>query len=334
MRRPGKKPKLSIQQSSLSFVLVILVFSTVAHLVSVYKVPPGLKNIAMQEPREKVKVKIVTKPKPPEPQKPKEPDPEAQKILEVKEKETERPKVAQYKGQQNHQTEKETRVKPTPHKQAQDPGQAGEKAKSAPKPQTTAQKPPQKPNEKPEKKTASETPKPHLKIEGSKEKILSKNGKVSVNANKKEQQETKSAYQELLPTSQDLSHQIEAGYQDYVDENLALGDKIDINTVDYRYISYFTSMRKAIELVWVYPAQSARRGHQGTVGLQFTIYKTGKVENLKIVNSSGYPALDQSIVEAIQLASPFAPLPDGFGKSKLTITGNFRYLLNSFAVGH
>tara|TARA_B100001094_G_C18065369_1_gene737182 strand:+ start:161 stop:1048 length:888 start_codon:yes stop_codon:yes gene_type:complete len=138
-------------------------------------------------------------------------------------------------------------------------------------------------------------------------------------------------YSSLLPRANQLDHELAKGYQDYIEDDMEIGDRIDINTADYRYISYFTSMRKAIELVWNYPPMAIRRGQHGAVGLQFTIFKNGTVKNLRIVNSSGYSALDNAIVEAIKISSPFSPLPRGLGKSKMTITGTFNYILNSYA---
>ncbi|MHA0110867.1 energy transducer TonB, partial [Klebsiella pneumoniae] len=56
----------------------------------------------------------------------------------------------------------------------------------------------------------------------------------------------------------------------------------------------------------------------------------GHVTHIRIIKSSGYDILDQAIIQAINLAAPFSPLPDGFGKNRLVVTGSFRYILNSF----
>jgi len=61
--------------------------------------------------------------------------------------------------------------------------------------------------------------------------------------------------------------------------------------------------------------------------------KDGHTRRLRVVKSSGYKILDDAIVEAIKLASPFSPLPDGFGKDKIVITGMFRYILSSQLAG-
>ena len=119
-------------------------------------------------------------------------------------------------------------------------------------------------------------------------------------------------------------------------ENLesGTGDRIDMDTKEYRYMGYFSSLRKAIELVWVYPNDAARRGIEGTVTLEFKIEKTGGTKNIKVIRSSGEPSLDRAIINAIHLAQPFSPLPDGLGKKQLIVTGNFNYILTGYAISH
>jgi protein TonB len=112
------------------------------------------------------------------------------------------------------------------------------------------------------------------------------------------------------------------------------GDRLDLDTKEYRYMGYFSSMRKSIELVWAYPAEASRRGIQGTVTVEFTIEKSGASKKIRVLRTSGSEALDSAIVEAIRDAQPFAPLPDGFGKEKLTVTGNFNYVLTGYAISH
>ena len=137
-------------------------------------------------------------------------------------------------------------------------------------------------------------------------------------------------YEALMPTNSDLVGMVKSGYQDYLDEDIDVGERIDINTSDYRYIGYFTSLRKSVELVWTYPREAVRRGLQGEVGVEFTIMKDGSVKRVKVIRSSGHKILDRSVVEAIKLASPYTPLPDGLEKQKLTIVGGFRYVLSNF----
>ena len=137
-----------------------------------------------------------------------------------------------------------------------------------------------------------------------------------------------------MPQSIDLADSRRAGYQDYVDENIDIGDSIDLNTTDYRYIGYFSGLRRAFDMVWSYPSEAARRGIAGSVVVRFTILKTGKLKYAKIVDSSSYEILDAAVIEALELAAPYDPLPEGFDKDKLTVTGSFKYVLSGFASAH
>ena len=139
----------------------------------------------------------------------------------------------------------------------------------------------------------------------------------------------RNAYEKLLPDrSYDVFNKPNGGYMEHVDAEAAEGDRIDMNTSSFKFISYFTGLRKQIELVWIYPADAAQRGLQGIVQLEMIIEKNGRVSKVRVIESSGYVSLDDSMVETIKLASPFAPLPKAWGKERLVITGSFHYILS------
>lgn len=117
------------------------------------------------------------------------------------------------------------------------------------------------------------------------------------------------------------------GGAEFLDERLPEGDRVDLNTTNYKYISYFLGIRKAIELTWVYPSAAVRNGLQGEVQLEFKIEKDGRMSKIRVLNSSGYELLDKAIVDAIRLAAPFAPLPKSMAKDTLVVTATFRYVL-------
>ena len=139
----------------------------------------------------------------------------------------------------------------------------------------------------------------------------------------------RNAYEQLLPDkSADVFAKPNGGYMEQTDADAANGDRIDMNTTSFKYISYFTSLRKQIELVWVYPSDAVQRGLQGVVQLEMVIEKNGRVSKIRVIDSSGYSSLDDSMVETIKLASPFGPLPKGWGKERLVLTGSFHYVLS------
>lgn len=294
---------------------------------------PSLPSV--DRSKREVKIRVVSKdnkPKPKPEAKPKSEPDNIPKILETPQQKTAKPEDASYAGNVDHQAEKQTRVSDkTPRDRAKDPGQKGnpEARPGVPRPEDVKAdklvKDAKPKDKKPEKKppTSSED----MAISKNKVEIFSK-GNLAIGA---EKPKARNPYESLLPTGiADLPGQLNAGYQDYVDEKIEEGDRIDINTTEYRFIGYFTSMRKAIELVWNYPLEAARKGLSGEVGLEFAISREGRASRIRVIKSSGYEVLDRAIVDAIKLASPFAPLPEGFAKERLLVSGSFRYVLNAY----
>lgn len=267
------------------------------------------------DPRNTVKIKV--QPLPPDAIQDKtRPQPNLPKILETPQVKTERPDEAKYVGTTDHKTDKETRVKEEIKREKnKDAGQKGN-----PDAQTAKVDPTKTPAKKAEEAKSLPTTKTNV--------VKTEFGSLAFDSAKPK---PRNQYEALLPTSvNDLPGQLNAGFQDFVDDKVEEGDRIDMNTSEYRFISYFTGMRKAIELTWNYPLEAARKGMKGEVGLEFAIGKDGRASRIRIIKSSGYEILDKAIVQAIQLASPFSPLPTGFGKNRIVVTGSFRYILSSY----
>lgn len=104
-------------------------------------------------------------------------------------------------------------------------------------------------------------------------------------------------------------------------------DEITLDTDDLMYTSYLQGLKSRIETIWKYPETARRDGVQGDLVMKFSIAKSGRVENIELVKSSGYPMLDNAAKQALHDASPFNPLPDKWNKDYFTITGTFVYRL-------
>ena len=76
--------------------------------------------------------------------------------------------------------------------------------------------------------------------------------------------------------------------------------------------------------------EAAQRGQEGKVLVGFVIHKNGSISGLRVLASSGFNILDRSVINAIQIAAPFSPLPKSFDKDKLPISGSFNYILGYF----
>lgn len=306
----------ALQRHRGKFILGAVLVSLLAHAVSMVELGQRRhQKIFSLDQANKPPVKIRVVPVPPK-QKPQDDDLASKKILETPQQKTETPDDARFLGTVDHKAKQEMRLPDNQQREkAKDPGQKGN------------------PEAKPEAKIAETRPKqdqPEASPKQSDVKIKERTGRLSVEAYTPDRK-PRNNYEALLPTSvADLPGQVTAGFQDYVDDKILEGDRIDISTSEYRYIGYFTSMRKAIELVWTYPQEASRRHMQGEVGLEFAINKDGRASRIRVIKSSGYPILDRAIVEAIKLASPFSPLPDGFRRDKIVVTGSFRYILSAY----
>lgn len=249
------------------------------------------------------------------------------KIIETHFEKTKKPNKSKYLGQEDHIAKKEQKYKKKylNEKKNLDPGKNKKKqAKAANKKrvkQTLLRKP------KPKKElTRKPPPKKNLKP-----RKVFKQGTLKIEP-QQEKKETKPTYRSLMANSLELlQREQKETFQDHIEDEMEEGDTIDLSTTKFRYIGYFTNLRKQIEMTWVYPSYAAKNGKQGNVFLEFTIAKNGHVSNVKVLRSSGYRILDESIVQAINEASPFAPLPKSFNKKKLTITGNFSYIISGYS---
>lgn len=287
----------------LSFLIHALVFTTV---------DSTKKRLDKKPLKEPVKIKII-------PETSKE-ELAKKKIIETKLKETKKPKDSKFFGHTDHQAKKEQKLKKEllHTKKALDPSESKKVSTPVQERKLRVARPPQQAS----KKLSSE------KIER-KKKLADKGRKKATPEKKKEP-----LYKNLLSDSMKILSQMrpqKEEFRDHVQEDLVEGDSIDLSTTKFRYIGYFTNLRKQIEMTWVYPTLAARNGKQGSVFLEFTIAKNGKASKIKVLRSSGYRILDESIVQAIREASPFAPLPQSIGKERLRITGTFYYIISGYS---
>jgi len=103
------------------------------------------------------------------------------------------------------------------------------------------------------------------------------------------------------------------------------GEPIPLDTPDPRYQDYFNQIRERIKSKWIYPYEASSRGIGGELSIEFGIAKSGELQFIERRRSSGVELLDDYAMRAVQLASPFPPVPDAISKSGLPIHGIFRY---------
>ncbi len=84
---------------------------------------------------------------------------------------------------------------------------------------------------------------------------------------------------------------------------------------------YVSNVERNIKKNWHPPKNDTSK----KVVVIFTIGKDGKVINKRIVQSSGIPIMDKSALDALDNASPFAPLPSEYKKQSVPIEFTFDY---------
>ena len=163
----------------------------------------------------------------------------------------------------------------------------------------------------PEKLTAK--PKKELKSEMPKPKI--KNAEVVLKQDKKKD-ETKE--QESEPENSDMSgQQYSALQQSDAATSGTMAGKAD----------YFSTLKAWLEKHKTYPRRARLSGTQGTVVINFSMSRDGKVLSRHIIESSGHTILDEAAIEAVQKSSPLPQPPAQLADSDLNITVPFGFYL-------
>ena len=107
-----------------------------------------------------------------------------------------------------------------------------------------------------------------------------------------------------------------------IKEGISFETEGDIST------DYLDLLKLKIFDAWVYPEDSIRNEQEGIVKISFTLDGAGRVIDIGILQSSGYPGLDAAAVYAIKKAGPFGPCTEDMTAGELKITGNFCYVLD------
>ncbi len=107
------------------------------------------------------------------------------------------------------------------------------------------------------------------------------------------------------------------------------GHILQLNTTELIYQKYLLNVRDRVSFYWEYPVAAARNGWQGTLTVDFVVSRDGKITEIEIDRSSGYPVLDDAAITAIKLAGPFFTFPEHFILDKFNIKYQFEYRLTS-----
>ena len=86
-----------------------------------------------------------------------------------------------------------------------------------------------------------------------------------------------------------------------------------------RYGWYVGAVRNRISSNWLLAMISPRIMTAPRVYVTFSILRDGRIDEVKIVQSSGIPEVDRSALRAVLASSPLGPLPPDYPSGKVSV---------------
>jgi protein TonB len=100
---------------------------------------------------------------------------------------------------------------------------------------------------------------------------------------------------------------------------------IPLDSREPRFQNYLQRLKARIQSEWGYPDEARRTGIGGELNLLFTLNRAGTLVSIRLLESSGYPVLDNEALRAVKAAAPFDPFPPQMGDEAWNILATFHY---------
>ena len=105
---------------------------------------------------------------------------------------------------------------------------------------------------------------------------------------------------------------------------------ISLDSRDPDFQGYLARLKRRVERVWTYPEPAIEQRLGGELLLVFTLNKAGSLVDLRLLQSSGFPILDEEALRAIRAAAPYDPFPPELGEEPWNILATFRYNMSRY----
>ena len=89
---------------------------------------------------------------------------------------------------------------------------------------------------------------------------------------------------------------------------------------DFKYDYYLGLIRNKVDNRWNQPVTYS---HVKKAVVEFTILRNGRIDNVRISESSGDTYFDQTALRAVSVSAPFPPLPKGYKENSLRVRYKF-----------
>jgi protein TonB len=100
---------------------------------------------------------------------------------------------------------------------------------------------------------------------------------------------------------------------------------VSLDSREPRFLNYLARLKRRVQNEWEYPEAARQNGVTGELLLIFTLNKAGSLTSIRLVESSGFPVLDQEALRAVKAAAPYDPFPPQMGEEPWNIRATFRY---------
>lgn len=103
-------------------------------------------------------------------------------------------------------------------------------------------------------------------------------------------------------------------------ERPTLGDDtmvIEVEGPPFEFAYYLKQIRRKIASKWSPPPTSLLAGQETRARVYFRVDRGGRIVDARLENESGSFLFDQSVLRALEQASPLPPLPDGYAEQWL-----------------
>lgn len=136
---------------------------------------------------------------------------------------------------------------------------------------------------------------------------------------------------DLSPTIGEINRALSpGGGADFLPDGSIEEPILDMNTRHHKFASYLLHLKRKIQGVWIYPDVAAKSGLGGQLTLEFVIHRSGKLMDVRVMDSSGHSILDESAKSAVKTAAPYHAFPESWKHDRLRLRGSFIYVTRSF----
>lgn len=91
--------------------------------------------------------------------------------------------------------------------------------------------------------------------------------------------------------------------------------------------AYLKEIATQIHKTKSYPRNARHKGWEGTVVIKLHLLPTGELEHVELAQTSGYEALDDAALNAVQNAQPFPEFPEGVSAPSLIVNIPIQFTL-------